>query len=44
MKEPRGIDLLRTLIELYADQEGVKITYQLEEVKHDDQAESEASA
>ena len=29
MKEPRGIDLLKTLIELYADQKGVKITYTL---------------
>lgn len=29
MKEPRGIDLLKTLIELYADQTGVKITYTL---------------
>lgn len=31
-KEPRGIDLLATLIDLLADQEGVKITYELEEV------------
>lgn len=30
MKQPRGIDLLATLIDLYADQEGVKITYELE--------------
>lgn len=30
MKEPNGINLLRTLIDLYADQEGVKITYQIE--------------
>ena len=30
MKEPNGIDLLATLIELYAEQEGVKITYELE--------------
>lgn len=30
MKEPRGIDLLATLIELLADQEGVKIKYELE--------------
>lgn len=29
MKEPKGIDLLATLIELLADQEGVKITYEL---------------
>ena len=31
MKEPRGADLLATLIKLYAEQEGVKITYQIEE-------------
>lgn len=43
MKEPRGIDLLKTLIDLYADQEGVKITYQLEEVKHEEK-ESEKTA
>ncbi len=30
MKEPNGIDLLATLIGLLADQEGVKITYELE--------------
>lgn len=30
MKEPNGINLLKTLIDLYADQEGVKITYQIE--------------
>ena len=30
MKEPNGIDLLKTLIKLYAAQEGVKITYQIE--------------
>ena len=30
MKEPRGIDLLRLLVDLLADQEGVKITYELE--------------
>lgn len=30
-KEPKGADLLATLIELLADQEGVKITYELEE-------------
>lgn len=27
MKEPKGADLLRTLITLYAEQEGVKIEY-----------------
>jgi hypothetical protein len=31
MKEPNGIDLLRKLIDLYAKQEGVKITYRIEE-------------
>lgn len=31
MKEPNGFDLLATLIDLYADQEGVKITYQIEQ-------------
>jgi hypothetical protein len=30
MNEPNGIDLLATLLDLYADQEGVKITYQIE--------------
>jgi hypothetical protein len=30
MKEPNGLDLLATLIDLLADQEGVKITYELE--------------
>ncbi len=30
MKEPNGKDLLATLIDLLADQEGVKITYEIE--------------
>lgn len=30
MKEPKGIDLLKTLIDLLADQENVKITYRIE--------------
>jgi hypothetical protein len=30
-KEPKAVDLLKTLIELLADQEGVKITYELVE-------------
>lgn len=30
MKEPNGLDLLALLIDLYAEQEGVKITYELE--------------
>lgn len=29
MKEPNGADLLRTLIKLYAEQEGVKITCEI---------------
>lgn len=29
MNEPNGKDLLKTLIELLADQEGVKIQYEL---------------
>lgn len=33
-KEPRGADLLATLIDLLADQEGVKITYEVREEKH----------
>lgn len=33
MKKPNGVDLLKTLIKLYADQEGVKITYQIKESK-----------
>ena len=32
MKNPTGNDLLALLISLYAEQEGVKITYQLEEI------------
>lgn len=30
MKQPNGRDLLATLIKLYAEQEGVKITYLIE--------------
>lgn len=33
MKEPNGIDLLKTLLDLLADQEGVKITYEIEKEK-----------
>jgi hypothetical protein len=33
MQEPKGQDLLATLIKLLAEQEGVKITYELEKVK-----------
>lgn len=31
MKKPNGKDLLELLISLYAEQEGVKIKYELEE-------------
>ena len=31
MNKPRGIDLMRTLIELLADQEGVNIHYVIEQ-------------
>lgn len=30
MKHPSGADLLRTLVELLAEQEGVNITYEIE--------------
>ena len=30
MKTPSGRDLLALLLELYAEQEGVKITYEIE--------------
>ncbi len=30
MKQPNGFDILSKLIALYAKQEGVKITYQIE--------------
>jgi hypothetical protein len=33
MKEPNGRDILRKLIDLYAKQEGVRITYELVERK-----------
>lgn len=29
MKKPNGADLLRILIDLYAEQEGVKVTYEV---------------
>jgi hypothetical protein len=32
MKKPSGADLLRILVDLYAEQEGVKITYTMEEI------------
>lgn len=28
---PKGVDFLRTLVELLAEQNGVKITYEIEE-------------
>ena len=33
MREPNGFDLLATLIRLLADQEGVKIEFELEKVE-----------
>ena len=30
--KPNGKQLLQTLLELYAEQEGVKITYDMEEI------------
>lgn len=35
MKEPKGTDLLATLIDLLADQEGVRITYELDDNQTD---------
>ena len=32
-KQPKAVDLLETLIRLLADQEGVSVTYELEEMK-----------
>lgn len=32
---PTGSALLRTLIELYAEQEGVKVTFEMEEKQND---------
>lgn len=34
MEKPNGADLLRTLIKLYADQEGVKITCDIHKAKN----------
>lgn len=36
MKEPTGKQLLETLLKLYAEQEGVKIKYEIEERKKQD--------
>ncbi len=33
--KPNGKDLLATLVNLLAEQEGVKITYKLEEIHND---------
>lgn len=30
MENPNGVDLLKTLVELYAKQEGVKVNYKIE--------------
>lgn len=37
MKEPNGADLLRTLIKLYAEQEGVKISCEIIHRRKDDE-------
>ena len=34
MKEPNGADLLATLVELLAEQNGVKITYVIEKERN----------
>ena len=36
MKTPTGRDILRILLELYAEQEGVKIKYVIEEKEKQD--------
>lgn len=33
--EPKGVDILAALLTLLADQEGVKITYEIKEKKKD---------
>ena len=38
--EPNGKDLLALLIDLLAEQEGVKITYQIEGVAHETRQEA----
>lgn len=35
MKQPNGADLMRTLVKLYTDQMGVKITCKIEERKEE---------
>ena len=35
VKKPNGVDLLKTLIELLADQEGVKVNYKIEKKEND---------
>lgn len=35
MKKPNGADLLALLVELYADQMGVRVTYEMEEQHND---------
>ena len=44
MKQPNGLDLLATLIDLLADQEGVKITYELESVNNEQKDQKSAEA
>lgn len=40
MKVPKGADLLETLIRLYAEQEGLKITYELTVVNDEKRKET----
>lgn len=35
MKQPNGAELLELLLSLYAEQEGIKITYDLEVLTND---------
>lgn len=37
MKEPKGTDLLKTLICLLADQEGLKIKYEIAEIEDEEE-------
>ena len=37
MKEPKGTDLLKTLINLLADQEGLKIKYEIAEIEDEEE-------
>ena len=39
-KEPDGLKILKTLIELYADQEGVEIKYEFEKGEKADETDT----